>query len=452
MRKNVVTTKGSIRATGQPTFYVGDRNSTNMDNDNPYSFRHKIVVGPWKDRRALIECLFGYHNFCKYSSSSQDIVFDPKAQSRAFRAYIKGYYWKDFVDAEGDVEKCIPLADNTIIGVNQWIVVSSHLLPPWAPRYLPNKRYTFIKDKVPEKIGNSSFSTATTGGDVRDAKDHMDYPRNRWEHEYWPKGMPHRVKWKRKHFSNFSDDDKSLCQKYYSALPESNLQPGQPFTRDFKTLFKKVKDREENVVPSGIPKTMMTSIMETKMRKKHEDEAREVYQASCQPCRPRFPNSARKVLMQSRGYSSEKVYEMEREIARHEAERQQLCERKKAGTTKQEHIKTFESLFAVEESDDEQDQKETTKPKVKKRKSSRIVEPHVVDEPSDLIDKLHVSDENEKKPKERSTKRSTKPKGRSTKRSTKPKGRSARPKIINSAKTKTQTPLRRSSRLRNRHT
>jgi len=103
-RKRLKPTDGT-----QPTFYVGDRFCTNTSTEKPYSFKHKMVVGPWKDRRALIECLFGYHNFCTYSSSRQDIVFDGKAQSRAFRAYIKGYYWKDFVDDGGRCGQVHPL-------------------------------------------------------------------------------------------------------------------------------------------------------------------------------------------------------------------------------------------------------------------------------------------------------------------------------------------------------
>jgi len=400
-RKRLKPTDGT-----QPTFYVGDRFCTNTSTEKPYSFKHKMVVGPWKDRRALIECLFGYHNFCTYSSSRQDIVFDGKAQSRAFRAYIKGYYWKDFVDAGGDVDKCTPLADDTIIGVNQWIVVSSHLLPPWAPCYLPSKRYAFIKDKVPERAG---ASTALNGGDGDahgdshgdgDGPHRMDYPRNRWEHQYWPKGMPHRVKWQRKHFSNFSEDDKALCKKFYSALPESKLHPGQPFTRDFKALFKKTKDREEKVVPVGIPKTMMAAMMDNDVCQDHENETRAAYEAACRPPPHRYPLSVRTMLIKSHGCADTDVDAMETTVSRAIDDIRAKAEE---DAKPEDNRDPFASLF-VSDSEDEKPSKTNTKPT--KRKS--VQEPPLVDD---------------------------------------------KPKPQKKAKTPAHVqPLRRSSRLRNRHT
>ncbi len=332
---------------GQPTFYLGDRYCTNMTREKPYMHRHKMVVGPWKDRRSLIECLFGYHNFAGYSSINQDIVFQAKAVSRAFRAYIKGYYWKDFVEAGGDVSKCTPLADDTNLGVNQWIVVSSHILPPWAPRYLPSKRYAFIKDKVPEKTGGSSGREG--GVDAREtSQEGVDFPRNRWEHEYWPKGMPHKVKWQRKHYSNFTQEDEALCKKFWSSLPEAKLQPGQPFTREFRSLFKRDKQREEKVVPTGIPKTMMATIMENQLRVDEEMATREAYERACRPPRTRYPRKIR-VDMELHGYSEATIEALEE--ADGEAIRKAREESKRREEeAKQEELDTFESLFEVDSS------------------------------------------------------------------------------------------------------
>lgn len=439
----------------QPYFYVGDRFCVNFDLKKPYTHKHKMVVGPWKDRRALIECMFGYHNYATYSASLQDIGFDPQWKTRAFRAYIKGYYWRDFADAKGDLTKCTPIPDSAKIKPNQWIVVSSHTLPPWAPRYLPSKRYAFIKDKVPAQ--SVSFEGGR-GGDARE-KEKFDLPRNRWEHEYWPRGMSHKTRWQRKHFSNFDAKDEAMCRKAWSSLPESKLRPGQIMTTEFKSLFKKQKEREANVIPAGIPKTMMDSMFRSKEHERREDEIRKAYEAACEPIRARFPRATREALLHH--HTLKEIEKMEDDAAAAVKEAQDLAEAK-ANELLPRQL-TFEDLFRAgseeeETSDSGEDEEEC---EAKKRRtperSKQIQEPRLLPSYGVSLPKTRAKREARTKPSEVIDKGSTESRSKSSCNSPKTPHASAKDKSDPKPKASTQTkrrrsppPPRRSSRIHTR--
>lgn len=244
----------------QPYFYFVNRQCVNFHGTTPFTMKHKMVIGPWEDRRSLIECVYGFHDYCTYNPHRQDIQFEKK--NGGHRGYIIGYTWNNFQKHRGDVKTCPTIKDDEIISVGDTVIVSCKALPVWAPRYLPKTRRGMI----------ANFEK-TIGRDYR-----------LWEKDYIPKGMTKYSGWKRKHFSNFTISDIETCKKAWSRLPESKLVPGIPFNRDFRVFFARRKKKEERQadVLVGIPKTL-TGTIDTEARKTNEQRIREDYIAACKP-------------------------------------------------------------------------------------------------------------------------------------------------------------------------
>lgn len=240
-------------------FYFVDRHCVDFKKNPPFTMKHKMVIGPWDDRRSLIECVYGFHDYCTYNSSMQNIHFEKKKGGH--RAYIIGYTWDNFKKHRGNIQTCPAIQNDEIIGIGDIVVVSCKALPVWAPKYLPMERIGMITNYQNTLSKRAYWS---------------------WYNDYMPKGMSKHSKWERKHFSNFTIRDIETCKAAWSKLPESQLVPGIPFSVDFRDYFSKRKRLKEKTYDAivGIPKTLKHDIIQMKQPK---DDIYREYKASCKP-------------------------------------------------------------------------------------------------------------------------------------------------------------------------
>jgi len=203
--------------------------------------------------RAYIECHYGFHDCAAYSLDG-GFSFDETYVGRSAPMYICGYMWGDFALAKGDVSTLCPISDNDNISTGDCVVVTTHKLPRWAPRFLPQTMFDYIC----EQLGGRKTKRA-----------------EKWKASYWPLGWKGPLR--RKHFSSLSEEQKESMEDAFLDTNEALFDPSCPPSADVEAILhhRLIEEQPEEEKNAGIPVTLRQhrkKAREAVIRKKEAEE------------------------------------------------------------------------------------------------------------------------------------------------------------------------------------